>query len=75
MMITAPVSIEGLGLYSLEQQLLIEVIGLLTLLSLSSMPSVVLIRDSLELLQLEAGISLPVLEADYSKFGGYVTKE
>jgi hypothetical protein len=66
-MITAPASIGGLDLYLLEYQSLVEVIGLLTLLSLSSTPYVVLIRDSLELLQLEAGISLPVLEADYSK--------
>ena len=74
MIISALVSIGGLDLYSLEYESLIEAIGLLNSLSLSSMPSLVLIRDSLELLQLEAGISLLVLEVDYSKFRGYVTK-
>ena len=73
-MITAPVSIGGLGLHLLEHESL-EAIGLLTLLSLSSMPSAVLIRDSLELLQLEAGVTSLVMEVGYSKFEEYITKE
>ena len=72
--ITIPASIGDLGLYSLEYESLVEVIGLLTLLSLYLTPSAVLIRDSLELLQLEAGISSLVLETDYSKFEGYIIK-
>ena len=72
--ISALVAISGLGLYSLKVESLVEAIGLLTSLHILPILSAVLISDSLELLQLEVGTEVPVLESDYSKFSRYITK-
>ena len=73
-MISTLVAICRLGLHSLEVESLVEAIELLILLHISPIPSAVLIRNSLELLYLEAGTEVPVLESDYFKFSSYITK-
>ena len=40
-------------------------VNLFTIPYYSSSPVVILLKDSLELIQLEAGIVIPILEVDY----------
>ena len=73
-MVTAPESIGGLGLPLIETQQIAEAISLI--LSLYNSPSLAkyLLRESLELLQLESGSVNPVLEENYKKYKGLFTR-
>ena len=73
-MITAYALVCRLGLNLLENESLVEVIRLLISLYLSSTLSTFLLKDSLELLKLEVGINLPILEVDYNKYSSYIIK-
>ena len=61
------------GLESIEYKHTIEAINLFVFLYQSATPSANLLRDSLELIQVEIGLDSPVLEADYKKFSYLVT--
>jgi len=73
-MIPVHALVSRLGPYLFKNELLAEVIRILTSLYLSSTLSF-LLKDSLELLQLEAEIDLPMLEVDYNKHSSYVIKD
>ena len=72
--IIVPVSIGGLGLLSIEIQLTVELIDLFISLLESATPSKFLLRDSIELQQLESESITLVLEKDYQKVNGLVIK-
>ena len=73
-MVTAPESIRGLGLPSMETQQIIEAIDLILLLYNSPSPVKYLLRESLELLQLESSSVNPVLEENHEKYKGLITR-
>ena len=73
-MITVPLSVGGLKLLSIEVQQMVEAIDLFISLYNSQSPAKFLLRDSLELLQLELGLITPVLEENYQMFNDLVTK-
>ena len=64
----------GLNLLLLKIKQTIKVCNLIISLATSNKPSVVLLRDSIELLQIESGIDKPVLEVLHNKYGSIVTK-
>ena len=72
-MIYAYTAVGGLGLGSMEYEQTMEAINLFVSLYQSATPSAQLLKDSLELMQVEVGLDIPVLEADYKKFGYLVT--
>ena len=74
-MITAHPAVGGLGLGSIEVEQIIEASNLFVTLYLSQIPSSQLLRDSLELMQVEVGLDCPVLEENYLDFRYLVTKE
>ena len=57
----------------MEYEQTIEAINLFVSLYQSATPSAQLLKDSLELMQVEVGLDIPVLEANYKKFGYLVT--
>ena len=63
-----------LSLILIESKQMIEAINLCILLFTSPTLSSYLLVDSLELLQLELGLSTPIIEVYYSIFGYYITK-
>ena len=72
-MISAPISLGGLGLPSLEVEQLVEAINLITTLFGSKTPSYPLLCDLLELMQLEIGLGYPVVEANFDLYGHLIT--
>ena len=64
-MITVPLSVGGLKLLSIEVQQMVEAIDLFISLYNSPLSAKFLLRDSLELLQLELGLITPMLEENY----------
>ena len=73
-MVTAPESIGGLGLLSIETQQIVEAIDLILSLYNSLSPVKYLLSESLELIQLESGSVNPVLEENYEKYKGLITR-
>ena len=71
-MIICYVAAGGLGLESLEVELTTEAINLVISLFDSLTLSTYLLKESLEYMQLESGLSKPVLEAKFSLFGKLV---
>ena len=61
--------VRGLGLGSMEYKQIVEAINLFISLYHSVIPSAPLLYESLELMQIEVRIDIPVLEADYNSFG------
>ena len=74
MIVTAHLTVAGLGLGSMEYERVVEVVNLFILLYHSSTPSAPLLNESLELIQVEVGINTLVLEADYRLFSFLATK-
>ena len=73
-MITTLSLLGGLGLLSLESEQVVKVIDLFISLFDLSILAKFLLRDSLELLQLESGLVQPILELDYIKVSHIITK-
>ena len=73
-MTTSHQVIEGLYLSLIELEQISEAVGLVIVLVLSPTPSAYLLIKSLELMQLEVGLSSSVLEADHKLFRNLVTK-
>ena len=73
-MITAHPAVGSLDLGSIEVEQIIETSNLFVTLYLSQTLSSQLLRDSLELMQVEVELDCPVLEENYSDFGHLVTK-
>ena len=67
-------TVEGLGLGSMEYEQIVEAINLFVSLYQSPTPSVYLLHDSLELMQVEVGLNSPVLETGYKKYGYLVSQ-
>ena len=65
MIVTAHLTIAGLGLSSIEYEQVVEAINLFISLYHSPTLSALLLNESLELMQVEVRINTPVLEADY----------
>ena len=72
-MICACIIVGDLGLGFIEYEQTVEAINLFISLYQSATPSTQLLKDSLELIQVEVGLDILVLEADYKKFGHLVT--
>ena len=66
-------TVDSLDLNSMEYEQTVEVINLFVSLYQSVTLSTNLLRDSLELTQVEISLNSPVLEADYKKFAHLVT--
>ena len=73
-MITSHQAVGGLGLELIELEQVFKVVGLVIVLVLSPTSSAYLLIKSLELMQLEVGLSSLVLEVDYKPFESLVTK-
>ena len=73
-MIIALALIGRLGLPLMEVQQIIEAIDLILVLYNSPSLTKFLLRESLELLQLESGSIVPMLEEKYKPYTGLVTK-
>ena len=67
-MITSYVAVRDLGLGSLEVEQIVEVVNLIISLFESPTLASYLLRESLEYMQLESGLSTPVLESKFSVF-------
>ena len=72
-MITAHPAIGGLGLDSIEIEQMVESINLFILLYQLAIPMAYLLRESLELMQLESNLDQPVLEVSYKVHSKLVT--
>ena len=72
-MIYIHITVGGLGLGSMEYEQTVKAINLFISLYQSAISSTQLLKDSLELIQVEVGLDISVLEADYKKFGYLVT--
>ena len=73
-MISVPAVLDRLHLHSLEIEQTIKVWNLIISLFTSPTPLAILLRDSLEILQLEIGIGRPIFERKYDKFDSLITK-
>ena len=72
--ISISAAIRGLGLSSLETEQVVKVIDLVVSLFKSFTPAMYLLRDSIELLQLESGLITLILESNNSKVSSLLTK-
>ena len=73
-MVTAYPAVGRLGLDSLEYEQTIEASNLFLSLYISLTLLSNLLRDSLELMQIESGLDSPVLEANYTEYRALVTR-
>jgi len=70
--ITVHLALGSLGLKLIKIEQIIESINLFISLCISITPIVYLLRESLEMMQLESGLLQLVLELDYKSFGALV---
>ena len=74
-MIPVSIVLGGLCLHSLEIEQTIEVCNLIISLFALLTPLAILLRDLLEISQLETGINRLIFEIKYNKFDSLITKE
>ena len=72
-MVQSVALIGGLGLPSLEQEQLADIVGLVISLFPLKSPTSYYLKESLELMQIEVGIDTPVLESNYKKYAHLAT--
>ena len=66
--ISAHPTVRGLDLGLIEYEQIVEAINLFVSLYHSATPLALLLYKSLELMQMEVGIDIPILKADYKSF-------